>query len=74
MKDLLLACVLDCHPIDHFDLVNLKAWWHQSQFVSKDASFCLPYGKLAVEALTPGFGFDGFGLKVREKFAIASTA
>ncbi|KAL8299207.1 hypothetical protein RB594_003659 [Gaeumannomyces avenae] len=60
------------NPIDQADLVNLKAWSHRDSFdKGKDS---LPYRKLAAADLPPGFGFDKFGLMVREEFAVSLPA
>ncbi|KAL8367223.1 hypothetical protein RB599_010286 [Gaeumannomyces hyphopodioides] len=60
------------NPIDQADLVDLKAWSHRDSF-DKDKD-SLPYRKLAAADLPPGFGFDKFGLIVREKFAVSLPA
>lgn len=60
------------NPIDQADLEDLKAWSHRDSFgKGKDS---LPYKKLADADLPPGFGFDKFGLMVREKFAVSLPA
>ncbi|EJT68108.1 hypothetical protein GGTG_14312 [Gaeumannomyces tritici R3-111a-1] len=60
------------NPIDQADLVNLKAWSHRDSF-DKGKDF-LPYRKLAAADLPPGFGFDKFGLMMREEFAVSLPA
>ncbi|KAL8388750.1 hypothetical protein RB599_010077 [Gaeumannomyces hyphopodioides] len=60
------------NPIDQADLVDLRAWSHQDSF-DKDKN-SLPYQELAAADLPPGFGFDKFGLMVREEFAVSLPA
>ncbi|KAL8366290.1 hypothetical protein RB595_004861 [Gaeumannomyces hyphopodioides] len=60
------------NPIDQADPVDLRAWSHQDSF-DKDKN-SLPYQELAAADLPPGFGFDKFGLMVREEFAVSLPA
>ncbi|KAK4206393.1 hypothetical protein QBC37DRAFT_300890 [Rhypophila decipiens] len=57
------------NPIAQVDLVDLKAWSHLESFDKNQES--LPYRKLSAADLPPGFGFDKFGLMVREEFAVS---
>ena len=57
------------NPIEPDDLINLRAWSHQDPYVKKgdDEGIALPFRKPATADLPAGFGFDKFGLVVRNE-------
>ena len=60
---------ISANPIEPDDLINLRAWSHRDPYVKKgdDEGIALPFRKLATEDLPGGFGFDKFGLVVRNE-------